>query len=70
MGRAGRIRICAALTVDKDGPSLNLRDEKGKARFIAGKTRLEAPDGKVIEYPESSLVLFGPDGKIIWSAIK
>jgi len=70
MERAGRIRICAALTVDKDGPSLNLRDENGMERFTAGKIKTVTPDGKVIEYPESSLVLFGPDGKIIWSAIK
>ena len=70
MERAGRIRICAALTVDKDGPGLRLLDENGKARFVAGKETTETPDGKIIEYPESSLILFGPDGKIIWRAIK
>jgi len=60
----------AALCVSKDGPWLSLNDEKGNARFAAGKTELESPDGKTIEYPESSLILFGPDGKVIWSAIK
>jgi len=43
-----------AVAVFKDSPVLFLSDEKGKARFVAGKT---------IAYPESSLILFGPDGK-------
>jgi len=47
-----------------------LSDENGKDRFLAGKARTVTPDGKIIEYPESSLILFGPDGKVIWSAIK
>ncbi|MCX6575298.1 MAG: hypothetical protein NTV82_02770 [Candidatus Aminicenantes bacterium] len=58
------------LTVTKDGPNLAMHDKNGTARFVAGKFAIEMPNGKTIEYPESSLVLFGPDGKIIWSAIK
>jgi len=56
--------------VGKDGPSLTLWDKNGNYRFWAGKTALESPDGRTMEYPESSLILFGPDGKVIWSAIK
>jgi hypothetical protein len=60
----------AWLGVSKDGTRLSLQDENGMARFVAGKTAIGTPDGKVIEYPESSLILFGPDGKVIWSAIR
>jgi hypothetical protein len=59
----------AGMAVGKDGPMLELWDEKGQYRFAAGKTKTVSPDGKTIEYPESSLILFGPDGKVIWSAI-
>jgi hypothetical protein len=58
------------LTVTKDGPNLAMHDKNGTARFVAGKMAIEMPNGKTFEYPESSLVLFGPDGKVIWSAIK
>ena len=60
----------AWLQVSKEGPSLSLLDGKGETRFAAGKTKTVSPDGKTIEHPESSLILFGPDGKVIWSAIK
>jgi len=63
-------KLRAWLAVDKDGPWLTLGDENGKSRFVAGKTKTVSPDGKTIEYPESSLILYGPDGKVIWSAIK
>jgi len=57
--------------VIKDGsPSIALFDENGKIRFAAGKTETITPEGKTIAYPESSLIRFGPDGKVIWSAIK
>ena len=63
-------KLRAWLAVNKDGPWLTLGDENGKSRFVAGKTKTVSPDGKTIEYPESSLILYGPDGKVIWSAIK
>ena len=50
------------------GPSLGLADEKGVGRCTIGTTQTTTPDGKVITYPESSLLLFGPDGKLIWEA--
>jgi hypothetical protein len=63
-------QVRAGLAVIDDGPELVLSDENGKIRFVAGKTVIETPEGKTIEHPESSLILFGPDGKVIWSAIK
>ena len=63
-------KIRATLDVIENGPTLLLSDEKGHDRFVAGKAKTVSPDGKTIEYPESSLILFGPDGKVIWSAIK
>jgi hypothetical protein len=60
----------ASFGVNKLGPNLMLKDEKGRPRLKAGRAELTAPDGKAIGYPESSLILFGPDGKVIWSAIK
>jgi hypothetical protein len=67
----GVLLTCRAwLGMGKDGQSMQLFDEKGKLRFAAGRTETETSDGKTIAYPESSLLLFGPDGKVIWSAIK
>lgn len=60
----------AWLGVRKDGPGLELFDKKDNLRLVAGKAELTTPDGKTIAYPESSLILFGPDGKVIWSAIR
>ena len=65
-----KLNVRAKLVADPDGPSLELHDEKGRTRFAAGKTWIESQDGKTIEYPESSLILYGPDGEVIWSAIK
>jgi len=59
----------AVLAVVNGDPRLMLLDENGQNRFAAGKTWTVSPDGKIIEYPESSLILYGPDGKVIWSAI-
>jgi hypothetical protein len=63
-------KVRAGLALVKDGPTLLLLDENGKLRFAAGKTTTATPDGQTIAYPESSLILFGPDGKVIWKAIK
>jgi len=35
---------------------------------MLGTGRTVLPDGREITYPESSLRLFGPDGKTIWHA--
>jgi hypothetical protein len=56
------------LVVLKEGPALMLLDENGKTRALLGTGQIMTPDGKVVSYPESSLILFGPDGKVLWSA--
>ena len=56
-----------SLQAGKDGPSLILSDENGKDRAVLGANRTERPDGTQNKHPESSLRLFGPDGKTIWS---
>jgi hypothetical protein len=60
----------ASLGVNKLGPALTLKDEKGRPRLKAGGTELTVLGGKTFKYPESSVILFGPDGKVLWSAIK
>ena len=61
-------KLRATLDVGKDGPALDLFDEKGKVRAALGACQTVAPGGKAITYPESSIILFGPDGKATWLA--
>jgi hypothetical protein len=56
------------LATNKDGPMLTLLDGNGKNRACLGINKTTTPDGKVITYPESSLLLFDPNGKVIWEA--
>ena len=58
----------AVLETGKRGPSLSLSDEKGIARATLGVGQTETPDGKVVSYPESSLLFFGSDRKVRWQA--
>lgn len=61
----GTIRVELALS--KDGtPKLSFWDEKGMARAILGAADMESPDGTKTTYPESTLILLGPDGKQLW----
>ena len=62
----GKSRI--VLGVAKEGPMLGLNDADGKTRAVLGITQTTTPDGKVITYPESSLLLFDPNGNVIWEA--
>jgi len=52
----------------KDGPMLLMADEKGAPRASLGISSTKTPDGKTITYPESTLLLFGPDGKETFQA--
>jgi len=61
-------RDAAKLAVYGGKTSLTISDEKGSSRAVLGVTRTEMPDGSSTTYPESSLVLFGTDGKVIWQA--
>jgi hypothetical protein len=58
----------AFLSVLKDGPALGLADKNGKTRATLGISKTTTPDGKVISYPESSLLLWDPNEKVIWMA--
>jgi hypothetical protein len=58
----------AVLCVEEYGPLLYLIDEKGTNRAWLGASQTKTPDGKSTIYPESSLLLFGPDSHVIWSA--
>jgi hypothetical protein len=48
-------------------PRLELFDENWKKRVVIGRTALEVTrTGAVTELPESSLVLFDKDGRVLW----
>ena len=56
------------MSTDKEGPKLVLSDATGQDRAVLGTGAAETPDGKTITYPESTLMLFGPDEKALWKA--
>jgi hypothetical protein len=58
----------AWLNATKDGPGLGLSDANGNLRATVGVTQATSPDGRTTTYPESSLLLYGTDGKVIWQA--
>ena len=62
----GKTRVF--LSTDKEGPKLVLSDATGQDRTVLGTGAAETPDGKTITYPESTLMLFGPDGTALWKA--
>jgi hypothetical protein len=51
-----------------DGARLSLKDQNEKVRAELGSTQTVRDDGALTTHPESSLILFGPDHKVIWSA--
>jgi hypothetical protein len=59
----------AALHAWKDAARLELYDSSARFRAVLGSTSLQIPrTGTVEERPESSLILFDKDGKVIWRA--
>jgi hypothetical protein len=51
------------------GTAVKISDEKGKTRAILGAVDLQVmATGETQKRPESSIVLFGKDGKVIYSA--
>ena len=61
-------KIRSEIVVLEDGPQMHLFDEMGKIRAELGRGKTVSPDGKETTYPESSLLLFGADGKVRWTA--
>ena len=62
----GRERVHLAVT--GNDTNLRLLDESGKVRTTLGAELITTRTGVEERRPESSLVLFGPDGKVAWSA--
>ena len=57
----------ASLGLDTDGaPSLLLFDAKGNGRAALGVSQTTTKNGKLTTFPESSLLLFDPDGTLHW----
>jgi len=65
---AGRVRAAMGMTEDSV-PALELMDRDGNLRAALGATSLHAVrTDEVRMRPESSLVLFDKDGKVMWKA--
>jgi hypothetical protein len=62
----GKMRVI--LRIAKDGPVLDLQDESERPRASLGTNRGTKPDGTIVAYPESTLLLVDPNGSVIWSA--
>jgi hypothetical protein len=51
-----------------NGAGIYIGDKDGMNRAAIGCAQTKTSDGKTINYPESSILLFGPDGKELWEA--
>jgi hypothetical protein len=56
------------LFLKKTGPFLEMCDEKEAPRVSLGICSTKTPDGAVTSFPESTLLLFGPDRKVTFQA--
>ena len=64
-----RKALCARLQVLDEGPQFTLTDKDGKNRLILSVAQTIATrTGTTTTNPESSILLFGPDETVIWSA--
>jgi len=55
--------------ISKGGTAIEIYDEKMNSRAVLGSVNLNVIDtGEIRKRPESSLVLFGRDGKVVYSA--
>jgi hypothetical protein len=53
----------------KGGTAITISDDEGKQRAILGSVDLNViATGETRKRPESSIVLFGKDGKVVYSA--
>ncbi len=58
----------AGLLWSDDGPSLELFDKTGRRRVLLGAGNSAAPDEAETIQAESTLLLSGPDGEVLWRA--
>lgn len=61
----GKPRI--TVTVSDDGPGLKVLDDAGKVRVGLGATSTKTVDGRTINHPESSLILYDAEGAVRWT---
>jgi hypothetical protein len=65
-GKDGTIR--SQLSTINDRPTFFFFDKKGNARISLGVTDISSPDGTETKTSESTMYLFGADGKPLWHA--
>ena len=66
-GKDGKYRLM--LNLDHGSPQIILRDNNAQTRLVVGSTEITSRNKGIVEKrPESSLVMFNKDGKLIWSA--
>ena len=59
----------AGMVMTSDGPTLELRDAGRNLRAVLGTTSVKSEKpGEATSRPESSLMLFDKDGKVMWQA--
>ena len=66
-GKDGKYRLM--LNIDHGSPQVILRDNNAQSRLIIGSSEITSRNkGTVEKRPESSMVMFDKDGKLIWLA--
>jgi hypothetical protein len=64
LGKAGSFR----LELGEEGPSLDLKDNEGYSTTLGRTDLIALGSGRKERTPAASLVLFGKDRKVLWSA--
>jgi len=66
-GKDGKNRIM--LNLEQGSPQIVLRDNNAQTRLVLGTYEMTSRTrGTIEKRPESSMVMFNKDGKLIWSA--
>jgi hypothetical protein len=63
-GKTGRFRV----DLGEDGPNLDLKDNEGYSTILGRTDLVASSSGRKQRTPAASLVLFGKDQKVLWSA--
>ncbi len=63
-GKTGSFRV----NLDEEGPSLELKDNEGYSTTVGRTDLVVLGSGRKERTPAASLVLFGKDRKVLWSA--
>lgn len=65
-GSAGTFHVI--LGQDPEGPSLELEDNEGFSTILGRSDLIETRTGRKERTPAASVVLFGKDKQVLWSA--